>query len=562
MRMVKNAVALVLLAAGAAHAAPATCESLATGLSLPHATISLAQSVTTGSFTPPGSTTAQTGLPPFCRVAINSTPSSESNINIEVWVPAVSTAGGNWNGKYEQLGNGGFAGAINYGVLATAIRRGYAAAATDDGTSGPPRGAGSLVGHPERAIDFGWRALKETTESAKAVINALTGLAPTHSYFAGCSDGGREALQEAQRFPNDFDGIIVGSPANDWVGLFTGHDWDMQALLNGPQTGGVPDAYVPASKLSILSKAALAQCAGQDGGLKTDNFLNDPRDCRFDPASVQCAAGQDPSTCLTAAQVAAVKKIYRGPHDSRGRQLFPGYEPGGEVNPSNWPAWIVGASSAAPGLQFTFSVGFWANEVFENPSFNVLTVNFDKDYDTALAKVAPVVSSTNPDLRPFENRGGKIIQYVGWADSAIAPMNSVNYYGRVREVLRGKRHRERGDGSLEEVQDFYRLFMVPGMAHCGGGDGPNAFGNGVNGPVVDEQHDLLKALEAWVEHRVAPQKIVGTHYVNNAPASGVEFQRPLCPFPEVARYKGAGDTTRASSFVCVRDENDDDPRNQ
>jgi hypothetical protein len=548
-------------AALATPAAAATCESLSS-LSLPHTTVTVAQSITTGSFTPPGSTTALTGLPQFCRVALNSRPSSDSNINIEVWIPAVSAAGGNWNGKYEQLGNGGFAGAISYGGLAAALTRGYAVAATDDGTSGPPRGAASLVGHPERAIDFGWRALKETTDNAKRVINALTGLQPTKSYFSGCSDGGREALQEAQRFPQDFDGIIAGSPANDWVGLFTGHDWNMQALLNGPQTNGVPDAYVPASKLSILSKAALAQCACQDDGVPSDRFLNDPRDCRFDPASVQCKAGQDPATCLTAAQVAAVKKIYRGPHDSAGRRLFPGYEPGVESHPSNWPAWIVGASASSPGLHMTFSIGFWADEVFENPAFNVLTVNFDRDYPIALAKVAPVVSSTNPDLRPFERRGGKLIQYAGWADAAIAPMNGLNYYESVRDVLRGKRHRGHDDDSLEELRDFYRVFMVPGMAHCAGGEGPNAFGNGVNGPVVDARHDLLRALEAWVEHGVAPRKIIGTHYLNNAPASGVEFQRPLCPYPEVARWQG-GDPAVASSFACVVDDRDaDDPRNQ
>jgi len=553
-------IAVCTAVALATPAAAATCESLSSQ-ALPHTTVTVAQSVTTGSFTPPGSTTALTGLPPFCRVALNSKPASDSNINIEVWIPDVSSAGGNWNGKYEQLGNGGFAGAINYGALAAALRRGYATAATDDGTSGPPRGSGSLVGHPERAIDFGWRALKETTDNAKALILALTGLKPTKSYFSGCSDGGREALQEAQRFPQDFDGILAGSPANDWVGLFTGHDWDMQALFNGPQTNGVPDAYVPAGKLSILSKAALAACAGKDGGVPTDRFINDPRDCKFDPASVQCSAGQDPATCLTAAQVEAVKKIYRGPHDSAGRRLFPGYEPGVESHPQNWPSWIVGSSATSPGLQFSFSIQFWSNEVFENPSFNPLTVNFDRDYPIALAKVAPVVSSTNPDLRPFERHGGKLIQYAGWADAAIAPMNGLNYYESVRDVLRGKGHRGRGDDSLEELRDFYRVFMVPGMAHCSGGEGPNAFGNGVNGPVVDEEHDLLKALEAWAEHGVAPRKIIGTHYLNNTPASGVEFQRPLCPYPEVARWKG-GDPAQASNFVCVVDERDDDPRNR
>ncbi|HEX9489064.1 MAG TPA: tannase/feruloyl esterase family alpha/beta hydrolase [Stellaceae bacterium] len=551
---------LAAVVAGAMPAAAATCESLAT-LSLPHATITAVQPVTGGSFTPPGSTTALTGLPQFCRVAGVSAPTSDSHINFEVWIPT----GADWNGKYEQLGCGGFCGSIGYSGLAAAIRRGYASAATDDGdtTGGLPTFA---LGHPERIIDFGYRALKETTDKAKAVIAAFTGQGPHRSYFSGCSDGGREALMEAQRFPDDFDGIIVGSPANAWTHLFAGFIWNEQALLDDPAS------YVPPSLLPVVTKAALAKCAGQDGGIVSDLFLNDPRDCHFDPASVQCEAGQDPSTCLSAAQVQTVKTIYGGPHDPRtGKLIFPGYEPGTEANAANWPVWITGASRAADfagnpfagqAFQEFFGNGFFADFVFQNPSFDFRIFNFTGDLAFADNGVGKIVNSIDPDLRPFERHGGKMIHYVGWADSAIAPMNSVNYYNEVRDVLQGEARHDRDGGTLEEIQEFYRLFMVPGMAHCAGGDGPNAFGNGVDGPVLDADHDLLKALEQWVEHGVAPQKIIATKFVGDNPANGIAFQRPLCPFPQVAQYKGVGDPTNANSFKCVTDEHDRDPRDQ
>ena len=547
-----------LAALGIASASAATCESLAS-VSLPNATVTAAQSMPGGSFTPPGSTTPLTNLPAFCRVAVTSTPTSDSVINLEVWLPT----DGSFNGKYEQLGCGGFCGSISYSGLAEAIRRGYAAAATNDGNPDPNGGATFALGHPEKIIDFGYRALKETTDKAKAIIAAWSGDDPSRSYFTGCSDGGREALMVAQRFPDDFDGIIVGSPANAWTHLFSGFIWNAQALLIDPAS------YVPPSLLPVLSKAALAQCAGQDGGVGTDPFLNDPRDCQFDPGTVQCQAGQDPGTCLTAEQVAAVRKIYAGPHDPQtGALIFPGYEPGTEANPANWPTWIVGASREAnlsnatdittalaqgQALQTFFGKNFFANFVFQDPKFDFSTFSFPRDVNLADEGVGPIVNSTNPDLRPFRSHGGKMIHYVGWADSAIAPMNSVNYYTQVKQAA---------SKGFQDLQGFYRLFMVPGMAHCGGGDGPNAFGNGVNGPVLDPAHDLLMALDRWVEQGVAPDQIIATKYVNDQPASGVAFQRPLCPFPQVARYDGSGDPTSASSFTCVTDERDQDPRDQ
>ena len=555
--------------------ATSSCEGLVS-LALPHAHVTAAQSVTGGTFnTPPGCTTGipgcttDTGLPAFCRVAGTATPTSDSIINFEVWIPTDDS----FNGKYEQLGCGGFCGSINYSSgpnyigprasasLVSAIKRGYAGAATDGGSqaAGQPTFA---LGHPEKIVDFGYRALKETTDKSKAIIKAFTGKGPRHSYFNGCSGGGRDALMEAQRFPDDFDGIIVGSPANFWTHLLAGNVWNEQALLDDPAS------YIPSALLPVLSNAARAQCAGQDGGVKTDLFLNDPRDCHFDPASVQCIPGQDPTTCLSAAQVTAARKIYRGPRNPQtGELIFPGYEPGSEANPANWPNWIVGASRAvdlsmSPGqaLQESFGNGFFAYFVFQSANFDFHTLNFTSDVDLADDEFAAILNSTNPDLRPFKAHGGKIIHYVGWADSAIAPINSVNYYNDVTAELSGKAHRDHDGGRLEKTQEFYRLFMVPGMAHCSGGDGPNYFGNGSSiAPVGDADHDLLKALERWVEQGVAPEKIIATHYVNNNPASGVQFQRPLCPFPQVARFK-VGDPTNADSFECVMDERDRDPR--
>jgi len=519
----------------------ADCEGL-TSLSLPNTTITLAQSYAAGEIVS-GTTEAPVDL---CRVAGTVKPGSESNIHFEVWIPT----DGSWNGKYQQIGNGGFAGSISAGGIANAVSRGYATAGTDDGTSGPPSGAPSFIGNPDVLLDYGYRAIKATTDDSKAVIKALTGNMPRYSYFVGCSDGGREALKEAQRFPDDFDGIIVGSPVNDQVGEFgSSYLYDMQVTLNGPQTGGVPDAYIPSSKLALLSTPALAQCVGKDGGVATDAFLSDPRQCIFDPAVAECQSGQDPSTCLTPAQVEAARKIYFGPHDEHGNLLFPGYEPGNESTAGDWTSWITGSSPTAPGAQYTLGFGFGCDLMLGVTTCNYLGIDVDQQDALARKTLQPILSSVDPDLRPFKRHHGKMIQYAGWADTAIAPENGLNYYRKVEQTI--------GD-----THDFYRVFMVPGMAHCSGGAGPNAFGNGSsNGPVIDADHDLLKALERWVEQGVAPRKIIATHYVNNSPAQGVQFQRPLCPYPERGEYVGEGDPNVASSFRCVVHRDDFDPRN-
>jgi len=518
----------------------ASCSDLVR-LSLPNTTITLAQSYAAGG-TVSGATKAPVGL---CRVAGTIKPGSQSNNHFEVWIPT----DGSWNGKYQQIGNGGFAGSISLSGIANAVSRGYATAGTDDGTSGPPSGAPAFIGNPDVLLDYGYRAIKATSDDSKAIIDDLMGQAPKYSYFVGCSDGGREALQEAQRFPSDFDGIIVGSPVNDQVGEFgSSYLYDMQATLNGPQTNGIPDAYIPTSKLALLSNAALAACVGKDGGVATDAFLSDPRQCFFDPGVVECKRGQDPSTCLTPPQVEAARKIYAGPHD-HGTLLFPGYEPGGESASGDWTTWITGSSPATPGAQFGLGFGFGCDLMQGVTSCDYLAIDLVQQDDAARQIFQPILSSVNPDLRAFKAHGGKMIQYAGWADTAIAPENGLNYYRKVTHTI--------GD-----PHDFYRVFMAPGMAHCSGGAGPNAFGNGTsNGPVIDADHDLVKSLERWVEQGIAPDRIIATHYVNNVPTQGVAFQRPLCAYPERAEYVGTGDPNDAGNFQCVAHADPFDPRN-
>jgi tannase/feruloyl esterase len=535
------------LAACLVYAAPSVasmnCSDIA-NLSLPDTMITLAQAYKAGDVVS-GSTKAPVDL---CRVAGTIKPGSKSNVHFEVWIPT----DGSWNGKYQQIGNGGFAGSISLPTIANAVSRGYATAGTDDGTSGSPptvpAGAPAFIGNMDVLLDYGYRAIKATTDDSKAIVTALMGTAPTYSYFVGCSDGGREALQEAQRFPSDFDGIIVGSPVNDQVGEFGAeYLFDMQATLTGPQTNGIPDAYIPASKLPLLTNAALQQCVGKDGGVASDAFLNDPRQCMFDPGVLTCKGGQDPSTCLTPAQVGAARKIYAGPHD-HGILLFPGLEPGGEGVPGDWNTWISG-SAPTKALQYILGYGFTCDLMQGTQTCDYLAADVVQQDDAARQLLQPILSSVNPDLSAFKAHGGKMIQYAGWADSAIAPENGLNYYRKVTHTI--------GD-----PRGFYRVFMVPGMAHCGGGAGPNAFGNGTsNGPAIDADHDLVKALERWVEQGKAPDRIVATHYLNNDPKQGVQFQRPLCPYPQRAEYVGHGDPSDASNFECVAHMDPFDPRN-
>ena len=544
--MASSAIVLCLYANNQARAA--SCESL-TSLTLNQATVTAATSLPAGTFTPstsPGQTTPSTpipDLPAFCRVQITSTPTTDSSIGIEVWLPA------NWNGKYLQVGNGGFAGVVPYSALGTAIQRGYAAAGTDDGHSDPVNTDASwALGHPQKIIDFGYRALKETTDNAKAVIKASAGDGPQYSYFAGCSDGGREALMEGQRYPDDFDGIVVGDPANVWIPLLSQAIWDAQGLLASAAS------YIPPAKLPAITNAALAACDGLDGVL--DGVINRPRQCHFNPAVLLCTNG-DNDSCLTAPQVNAAARIYGGPHTSEGQTINPGYLPGAEAYsdpafPNGWVGWVTGpdASSIAEAAGYQFGTNFFKYMVFNDPNWNLQTFNFDTDVDKALATsvagqaLGDVLQSVNPDLSEFRAHGGKMIQYHGTTDYAIPPGNSIEYYRTVQSFF-GTYDRS---SSQSGISNFYRLFLVPGMQHCVEGPGANTFGQTV--PGTDAAHDVIKALEAWVEQGQAPTKIIATKYTNDDPTQPALFTRPLCPYPALARWNGTGDASDAANWSC------------
>jgi feruloyl esterase len=355
---------------------------------------------------------------------------------------------------------------------------------------------------------------------------------PRRSYFLGCSDGGREALIEAQRFPQDFDGIIAGSPANNSAGLITGYLWDYLAL-SATSAGDLSQA-----DLDTLSSAVLARCVGKDGGLATDGFLNNPLACHFNPQSLSLARDK----------VTAIEKIFSGPPG-----IFPGYGPGGEANaPVSWPTWITDTGSAAAGLQSFVMNNYFGFMVFPNSGWTPTSVSIAENAHQAEITTGAILNALDPNLHPFESRGGKLIQYVGWSDSAISPYSDITYHDAVADAM----------GGPEGIDHFYRLFMVPGMGHCSGGPGANAFGQyalggSFNGPnPADPADDVVSALDHWVEFQEAPNKIVATKYVNDDPTQGIAFQRPLCPFPKIARYDGHGTPASASSFACVRPDDD------
>lgn len=524
--------------AGAQEVSPSVgaCAALA-GLSLADTTITVAQDVTTGSFTLPTGATLS-GLPIFCRVAGSIRPTSDSNIQFEVWLPTAT-----WNGRYGQSGNGGFAGSIPYSAVANALIRGFAAAGTDDGHTGSSLSGAWALGHPEKVVDYGYRAVHLTAVISQQVVAAYYGRSSNYSYFVGCSAGGREGMVEFQRYPDDFDGWVVGAPAYAQAALLSGFIWDEQAITETPASA------LPNAKLQVLTNAVIAQCDALDG--VTDGVIDTPRLCHFDPGVLQCT-GADAADCLTPQQVTAVRKIYAGPHNPRtGHRLYPGFEKGAEAVPADWPLWITNPDgTGATSYQRAFGVDAGRYLIFEDPAWDYRTYNFDSDFALAQRKLDPVASALNPNLRPIRAAGKRIIHYHGWADSALTPLGSIDYYDDVAAHMGGS---HTAAGGLPQIADFYRLFMAPGMAHCSGGPGPNSFGQNfaLNALDRDPQHDVVQAIVDWVENGVAPAKIVATKYTGDVvgPAN-VLRTRPLCPYPQVARWNGTGSSDDAANFTC------------
>ncbi len=468
-------------------------------------------------------TATQAATPGYCRVRMISRPTVDSTIAIEVAMPQPDA----WNGRYLQVGNSGFAGSIPEFEIARGLALHYAVAATDNGHTSDSLDAGWALGHPEKLTDFAYRALKETTTAARKVLVAYEGRPAGHAYFEGCSSGGREALMEAQRYPEDFDGILVGAPASNFTHLMAGLVGVAQALSQSPAS------YIPRSKLQAIETAEVHACAS------ADRIIENPATCDFDPAAMRCS-GAENDQCLTGPQVAALRKIYSGLRDpNTGAQIFPGYTPGAEAEASwGWSTYITGAEPApsapdVPGSAATYELArsFFQNIVFGDRHFDIRRLDLPAALPLVDARFAAILNSNNADLSAFKARGGKIIQYHGWADPIIPPRDSIAYFHKVSAVM--------GDPS-----SFYRLFMAPGMLHCGGGPGPSR--------VVEP---ALGALTAWVEAGAAPTRLVVKQYESDTdsrapPPPKVLRTRPLCSYPQTAQWDGKGPTEDAASFRC------------
>ena len=522
-------VAVLLLGTSVGAYGQDACEKLS-ALKIPDTGITLAQTVAAGTFSGPPApfsgmdlSALYKSLPAFCRVVAEAKPTADSDIKIEVWLPASG-----WNGKLQGIGNGGFAGLIDNMQLGVAMKHGYAATATDTGHAGSPIDAAWALGHPDKVIDFGHRGIHEMTRVAKALVQAYYSKALQRSYFAGCSDGGREALMEAQRYPEDYDGILAGAPANNWTPLLTTAAYDTQALTSDK------GSFIPPAKIPTIAAAVNAACDQLDG--VHDGILNDPRECHFDPATIQCKA-EDSDKCLTAAQVVTLTKLYAGTPDSSGNIVFPGYLPGAEEGQGGWGLWITGPAPAKS-LMAAFGNGFFSDFVYEKPDWDFKTFNVDAGLKAANEKTAEALNANNADLKPFKARGGKLIIYHGWDDPAISALNTVNYYESVIKTMGQK-----------DADSFVRLYMASGVQHCEGGPGADSFGAVGDLNFDDPTHSVDASLEKWVDKGKAAGMIIASKYEGHD-RSQAKMTRPLCPYPQAAKYKGAGDTNDAASFVC------------
>ena len=482
--------ALVLL--GALSAEP--CADLKS-VSLPNTTITSAESVK-----------AAPAIPAHCRIAAVLTPSSDSHIEIEVWLPmalpTVAGGGGGWNGKLEVVGNGGWAGVLSTPAMANALREGYATASTDTGHKG---GSGSFaVGHPERLVDFGYRSMHELTVAAKALVSAFYQRPARLSYYNGCSTGGRQGMMEAQRYPDDFDAIVAGAPVYNQIHLNTSQV-SLQVDMLRDQS-----LILPQSKVDMVAKAVLNACDAQDG--VKDGIVSNPLACTFDPTVLQCKSGADGANCLTARQVESVRRAYAPVKTKSGEVAYPGHAYGFENG------WRIPQPGAPINPLFADMPRYLSRQ---DAKWDVMTFDLDADLAAAV-KNAGYIESSDPNLAKFKARGGKLLLYHGWADPGPAPANTIHYVNEVVKALGGSKQ-----------DDWMRLFLLPGVGHCGGGVGP-------------DQADYMGALERWRENNIAPDQIAAAKVAGGR----VEMTRPICAYPKVASYKGIGSVNDAANFVC------------
>lgn len=461
------------------------CESLE-ALARPNTTITAARLV-------PADTPAS--RPAHCRVTAVARPSTDSHITIEIWLPAE-----NWNGKFQAVGNGGWAGVVSTPAMTQALRAGYATASTDTGHQGEQGGAAFALGHPEKVTDFAWRAVHEMTVTAKAAIAEYYGRPARLSYFNGCSTGGRQGLMEAQRFPEDYDGIIAGAPVNNMIRLSASQVQRQVESIKSPARRLSPD------KITLLAKAAVAACDAKDGAI--DGLISDPEKCDFDPAVLACKAGEG-ADCLTAAQVETVRRAYSTVKTSTGEAVYPGSVVGFEA----------GLRMPEAPLELHFSPFRYIGR--QDANWDPMMFDLDADLRSTLTR-GGVIEANDPNLAAFKARGGKLLLYHGWADPGPSPANTIAYYNAAAQAVGGS------------PDDWMRFFAMPGMGHCRGGPGP-------------DQADFVGALDRWRDLGIAPSRIEASRVSNGR----VEMTRPLCPYPQVARYKGTGNLNEAASFVCT-----------
>lgn len=498
--------AIVIAASGALNM---PCVELK-NIELEHATITSAVDVAAGLFKPAGAESRpqpQSGPPPqpipqHCRVTLVLTPTTDSHINVELWLPSE-----NWNGKFLAVGNGGWAGSIQgYGDMQEALRRGYATAATDTGHSEADGPAGMFaLGHPEKIVDFAYRALHDMTVKSKRLIDVFYADPLDYSYYKGCSTGGRQGVMAAQRFASDYDGIIAGALANRHVHMHTAGAYRSIRLARHP------DEAVSEAKAKLVNDAVMKQCDTLGEG-----FLNNPRQCSFDFNTLACGAGGAGDSCLTPGEMRSVQTFYGGLRNSKGELIFSGQALGNPL-----PALI--SSPDGPG---SFAVDSIRILGFQDANYDWRQFDLDRDMPRIDA-AAGFVDAVDPDLRAFKAHGGKLLLYAGWRDTGITPENTVLYYESVRAEMSGD-HASSGD---REQDDWMRLFLAPGMGHCRGGPGVDTF-------------DTLTALEQWRERGVAPDQM---------PATGREsgLARPVCAYPAYAKYDGSGNLKDAANWSCA-----------
>ena len=526
--MLKQTVVLISIAAAccfiaAIPAAAASCESLAL-LKLPDGKITSASLVAAGEFAQPGAAGGPGGgsaafrsTPAFCRVAATLTPSPDSDFKIEVWMPAE-----NWNGKLVGTGNGVWAGSISYSALAEPLAKGYAAMATDGGHTGNGMSAAFAAGKMEKLVDFGHRAVHEMTVKAKTFIEAFYGKKEQRSLWVSCSTGGRQGLMAGYRYPGDFNGISSMAPANPMVDLMVG---SIQASY---VTMKAPDGRLTMNELNIANRAYIAECDEKDG--VKDGIVSDPQSCKFDPVSLVCKDGAT-GGCLTPGQAAALREIYGGARNARtGEKIYAGFEPGSEQQ-------LMMLTGSEP---FAAATSFFRDLVFADPTWDFKTLDFDKDVEAARKFASAIIDVPPAGMVKFLEGGGKLLLSHGWSDGLIPARSTVDFYESLTPILKS-----------DALKDSVQLYMLPGVGHCGGGDGPSVV-------------DMLSVIDTWVETGKKPERIIATRPAaaakpgaktpqtesQVAPQAKPQMTRPLCPWPQVAVYKGSGSTDDAANFEC------------